>query len=223
MTTISVAGLLRGGLKVAEGVVFGAVVPAVFEVERYAIGAIRQHLELLDAQGSSNALSAEDEKSAPPAPHVVLESLLERSLFNSPEDSRHELYGALLNALVPDEARILAAVSDGSAYPVIDVAEPTGTGSSMTILANASTVGRVAGISLPAYTPLYLTRMAHLGLVEIGPEGPSAMATDYELLLTDNAVVVAQAKARRGIRGARVLKRTVSITALGLEVWEAAK
>jgi hypothetical protein len=223
MTTISVAGILRGGLKVAEGVVFDGVVPAVFEVERYVVGAIRQHLEQLDAQGSSDAPPAEDEKGVPPAPDVLLESLLERSLFYSREDSRHELYCALLNALVPDEARILAAVSDGSTYPVVHVAEPTGTGSSETILANASTVGRVAGISLPDHTPLYLARMAHLGLVAIGPEGPSTMATDYELLLTDNAVAVAQAKARRGIRGARVIKRTVSITALGQEVWEAAK
>ena len=220
MTAISVAGILRGGFKVAERVVFDGVMPAVFEVERHVIGAIREHLEQLDAQDSPT----ENEKSAPPAPDAVLESLLERSLFYSREDSRQELYSALLNALVPDEARILAALADGSTYPVVHIAEPTSTaGSSETTLTNASTVGRVAGISLPDYTPLYLARMTDLGLVAIGPEGPSAMATDYELLLTDNAVAVAQAKARRGIRGARVIKRTVSITALGQEVWEAAK
>jgi hypothetical protein len=183
------------------------------------IGAIREHLEQLDAQDSPS----EDEKSEPPAPDAVLESLLERSLFYSPQDSRHELYCALLNELVPDEARILAAVSDGSTYPVVHVAEPTGTGSGVTVLANASTVGGRAGVSLPDHTPLYLTRMEHLGLIAIGPEGPGTMANDYEMLLTDGAVVMAQSKARRGIRGARVIKRTVSITSLGQEVWEAAK
>jgi hypothetical protein len=49
------------------------------------------------------------------------------------------------------------------------------------------------------------------------------MANDYEILLADDEVNIAQAKARRGIRGARVIKRTVSITALGRELWEAAK
>jgi hypothetical protein len=154
---------------------------------------------------------------------VILGSLLERALFYSPDDSRHALYRALLEALVPDEARILAALSDGSAYPVIHIAEPTGTGGNVTVLANASTVGRVAGVSVPTYTPLYLTRMLQLGLVAIGPEGPSTMANDYEILLADDEVNIAQAKARRGIRGARVIKRTVSITALGRELWEAAK
>ncbi|OBI43993.1 hypothetical protein [Mycobacterium sp. E796] len=223
MTTTHLARLMRGGLKVAEGVVVGGVLPVALEVERYVVGAIRQHLEQLDAPNSSGPRHPEGDRNVPPLPTVILESLLERSLFYSPDDSRNELYGALLQALVPDEARILAAVSDGSAYPVVHVAEPTATGSNVTVLANASTVGRVAGVSLPIYTPLYLTRMLQLGLVAIGPEGPSAMANDYEVLLADDAVNVAQVKARRGIRGARVIKRTVSITALGLEVWEAAK
>lgn len=223
MTTVYLASLFRGGLKVAEGVVVGGVLPAVFQVERYMVGAIRQHLEHLDAREPSAARHSGGDKDLPPSPTAVLGSLLERSLFYSPDDSRNELYGALLQALVPDEARILAAASDGSAYPVVHVAEPTATGSNVTVLANASTVGRVAGVSLLTYTPLYLTRMVQLGLLAIGPEGPSSMANDYEVLLADDAVNVAQAKARRGIRGARVVKRTVSITALGREVWEAAK
>jgi hypothetical protein len=62
-----------------------------------------------------------------------------------------------------------------------------------------------------------------MGLIAIGPEGPASMEDEYEMLLIDDAVSVAQAKARRGIRGARVMKRTVTITALGKETWEAAK
>ncbi|OJZ68922.1 hypothetical protein BRW65_24585 [Mycobacterium paraffinicum] len=223
MTTNYLANLMRGSFKMAEAVVVGGVVPALFEIERHVVKAIRQHLEQLDAPDSSGSRHSEGEKHAPPLPATVLGSLLERALFYSADDNRNELYSALLQALVPDEARILAAVSDGSAYPVVHVAEPTTTGSNVTVLANASSVGRVAGVSLPSYTPLYLTRMLQAGLVAIGPEGPSTMANDYEVLLADDAVNLAQVKARRGMRGAKVTRRTVSITALGREVWEAAK
>ncbi len=49
------------------------------------------------------------------------------------------------------------------------------------------------------------------------------MYDDYEMLLTDAAVNMAIAKARRGIRSARVIRRTVRISELGQELWEAAK
>jgi hypothetical protein len=125
--------------------------------------------------------------------------------------------------MLPDEARILSALSDGSTYPVVNVAEPSANASSVIALENASTVGRVAGVSLPDHTPLYLARMVQLGLVVIGPEGPASMDSDYEMLFADEAVSLAQAKARRGIRPARVVKRTVRISALGRQVWDAAK
>jgi hypothetical protein len=147
--------------------------------------------------------------------------LLDKSVHNVPDDSRNELYRGLLQALLPDEARILAALSDGSTYPVIHVAEP-GPNAEM-VLRNASTVGRAAGVSLPGHTPLYLTRMLQLGLVTIRPEGPSSLNEEYELLLTDSAVNTAQAKARRGIIGARIFRRTVRISELGQEMWDAAK
>ncbi len=223
MTAMFLTSLMRGSLKMAEGVVVGGVLPMVSEVERHVVGAIRRHLENLDPPDPSGVRHPEGDKDVPPLPTVILGSLMERSLFNSPDHSRNELYGALLKSLVPDEARILAAVSDGSTYPVVHIAEPSATAANVSVLSNASTVGRVAGVSLPSYTPLYLTRMSQLGLIAIGPEGPSTMANDYEILLADDAVNTALARARRGIRGAKVIKRTVSITQLGREVWEAAK
>lgn len=201
--------LLRGGLEVAAG------------VERLVIRAIRQHLEQIDPPKVPSDAHLTSDKAGPKAPSDILRSLLDASVHNLPDDSRHELYRALLQALLPDEARILAALSDGSAYPLVHIAEP-GPNSGL-VLANASSVGRVAGVSLPSYTPLYVTRMVQLGLATIGPEGPSWMNEDYELLLTDSAVNAAQAKARRGIIGARVIRRTLSISELGQEMWDAAK
>lgn len=218
-----VGKLVRFGVKTAATVVVDGVLPAVVTTERYVVSAIRQHLAQLEDGAISSATDPSAAQPAPlPSPTEVLETLLDRSIYNLPEDSLDDLHRALLLALLPDEARILAALSDGSSYPVVHIAEP-GAGATVMVVENASTIGRQAGVSLPSHTPLYLTRMLRQGLVVIEPEGPSTMDDEYEMLLTDDAVILAQTKARRGILPARVIKRTVKISALGRQVWEAAK
>jgi hypothetical protein len=64
--------------------------------------------------------------------------------------------------------------------------------------------------------------MLGLGLVRLGPE-MSSLYDEYEMLLTDSVVNIALATARRGVRSARVVRRTVRISDLGQELWEAAK
>ncbi|QNJ90126.1 DUF4393 domain-containing protein [Mycolicibacterium fluoranthenivorans] len=196
------------------------VLPLLADVERSVVRAVRQHLEELDPPAAALTEQAEDE--APTTPTLLLRSLLDRSMYTSPDSSRDVLYLNLLQALVPDEARILAALSDGSAYPVIHIAEPGVGNTPSFVLKNASTVGRQSGVSLPMHTPLYLTRMLALGLVRLGPEA-SSMYDEYEMLQTDHTVTTALGRARRGMRAARVIRRTVSISDLGQELWEAAK
>lgn len=216
-------GLIGGGLTLLGGVakrapLAGDVLPLLADAERAVVRVMRRHLSDLDPPA---AVSADDHEQTD-TPNQLLRTLLDRSMYTSPDKSRDALYLDLLRALVPDEARILAALSDGSAYPVIHVAEPASGGSATYALKNASTVGRSAGVSLPRYTPLYLTRMLGLGLVRLGPEA-SSMYDEYEMLLTDSVVNIAVATARRGVRSARVVRRTVRISDLGQELWEAAK
>lgn len=216
-------GLIGGGLTLLGGVAKRAplaadVLPLLADAERAVVRVMRKHLTDLDPPAA--VTSDDDEQAA--SPNQLLRTLLDRSMYSSPDRSRDALYLDLLGSLVPDEARILAALSDGSAYPVIHVAEPGASGASAYALKNASTVGRSAGVSLPRYTPLYLTRMLRLGLVRIGPEATS-MYDEYEMLLTDSVVNIALATARRGVRAARVVRRTVRISDLGQELWEAAK
>ncbi len=217
-------GLIGGGLTLLGGVAKRAplaadVLPLLADAERAVVRVMRKHLTDLDPPP---AVTAEDGDGQPAPPSQVLRELLDRSMYSSPDKSRDALYLDLLGSLVPDEARILAALSDGSAYPVIHVAEPGAGGATVYALKNASTVGRSAGVSLPRYTPLYLTRMLRLGLVRIGPEATS-MYDEYEMLLTDSVVNIALATARRGVRSARVVRRTVRMSDLGQELWEAAK
>ena len=196
------------------------VLPLLADAERAVVRAIRAHLAELDPP---QVAADEHDYDQCASPTDVLQALLDQSMYSHPNDSRTALYLAVLRDLLPDEARILAALSDGSRYPVIDVAEPVLGTSTAFVLTNASTVGRAAGVSLPHHTPLYLSRLIQAGLAVIGPEGPNAMYDEYEMLLTDAAVNIAMAKARRGVRAARVIRRTVRISELGRELWEAAK
>lgn len=221
-------GLIDGGLSLLGGVAKRAplgreVLPLLADAERALVRVARRHLSDLDPPATPAVAAADAAADGDTAsPNVLLRQLLDRSMYTSPDKSRDALYLNLLSSLVPDEARILAALSDGSAYPVIHVAEPGTGGAPVFALKNASTVGRSAGVSLPRYTPLYLTRMLDLGLVRLGPEA-SSMYDEYEMLLTDSAVNIALATARRGVRTARVIRRTVRISDLGQELWEAAK
>lgn len=212
---------LRMAGRTAEQAPFASeVLSALTEAERVLVRAVRAHLVELELSPPDNL--CDNHYQPLPTPSIVLRSLLDRSMYSRPDESRTALYLGLLNDLLPDEARILAALSDGSAYPVIDVAEPLLGTSTAFVLTNASTVGRAAGVSLPQHTPLYVGRLVLAGLATIGPEGSNSTHDDYEMLLTDAAVNAALAKARRGVLSARVMRRTVRITELGHELWEAA-
>ncbi|QEM44532.1 Abi-alpha family protein [Mycolicibacterium grossiae] len=166
---------------------------------------------------SASATSVEPRAIEPPSAGEVLDALMARSMYANPAQSRETLHRALIERLVPDEARILAALSDGSVYPVIHVAEP---GGAAWAAQNASTVGRAAGVSLPHHTPGYLTRLQSLGVVTMGPEVES-MRDEYELLLTDAAVNAALKTARRGLRPPRIVRASVRMSDLGRDLWEA--
>jgi hypothetical protein len=147
---------------------------------------------------------------------------LRRSIDDTPAESRRALHEALVRELVPDEARILAAVADGSAYPMVHVAEP-GIGSfQKRVLENASSVGRAAGVALPARTHIYVSHLRRLGLLQSGPEDES-LRDEYDILLTEPTVRRVLEAINRGPRHARVIRRTIVVSELGRELWESAQ
>jgi hypothetical protein len=123
---------------------------------------------------------------------------------------------------VPDEARIVAILANGVAFAAADVvAKPVGRGVSRTVLANASTVGHAAGVTLPDNTPTYLTRLHGLGLVEFGP-GDDALSTQYDLIAVDPGVVAARNAADSAKQGSiRIRRKTVVLSPLGRDFWAA--
>ncbi|MEA2169314.1 MAG: hypothetical protein QOF76_2614 [Solirubrobacteraceae bacterium] len=209
-------------LGVARGVLgVGRRLPGLdrLEAETGALG----HRALKDLKRRLDAL--EPPRRAPeqlqlPAPPEAMQSLLRRSMDDSPSDSRRILHQALLRELVPDEARILAALADGSAYPLVHVAEPGIGAYQKRVLENASSVGRAAGVALPDRTHIYLAHLRRLGLVETRDED-RGIRDEYEILLTDQLVRSTVDRIARGPRPARIIRRVVRISDLGQELWDA--
>lgn len=205
------------------------------QVERTLLGELRRRLDEVDdpyhaALAAASAMNRNDgnprvvEASVtlvPARDHVeplraAMAELLNHSIGFGRDRAREYLYAIILRQLTPDEARILSALSDGSPFPAVDVAERTSIGGTGRILLrNASTVGKSAGVSLPDQVPGYLTRLIGLGLVELD-EVPS-LETQYEILLTDEAVREVEKQAKR----IKVIRRTVHISRLGAQFWQA--
>lgn len=158
------------------------------------------------------------------APDLLLQGLLERSQTQTKEEARNELFAALLKNMLPDEARILSALACGKVYPLVHVGigPPIG---AMTryVLENASNIGKTAGLTLPQMTPIYLQRLHALGVVDFGSEDERA-AELYKLAEADESVLQACKQAGQESRfKARVLRRSVRISQLGRQLWQASQ
>jgi hypothetical protein len=152
--------------------------------------------------------------------HDKLDALLGRALEQSTATSKQELFHRILDHLLPDEARVLSALSDGSTYPLVHVYARFKS-SGEVLLENACLVGKMANVTLPHLTPIYVSNLLSWGLVEVGPEDP-ALKDDYMILMADTAVLKAVKAGSFGPIAPRVERFTLRISALGQELWDAA-
>ncbi len=200
-------GVARLGLRVASW------------TEQQALQLLRARLDARAPQPF--ALAAGQAARVADSLDAKMQRLLDRALDQSTRSGQAELFHRIVDQLVPDEARIIGALSDGSVSPLVNVhawnragilGKPT--------LENASLVGRTANLALPHLTANYVTHLLSLGLVETGPEDPS-MKTDYEILMAETHVLKAIKQATRGPLAARVDKHTLLLSHLGRSLWDA--
>jgi hypothetical protein len=143
--------------------------------------------------------------------------LLQRASTQSSADAVRSLHEAAVSALVPDEARIVASLAARGWSPVVHV-ESRREDELHLGLRNASLIGRQAGVALAARTPLYVTRLLHVGLVDLTAERPGH-ADEYEVLLAEPHVLDAVRRAGRGPLGARIRRHGIVLSDLGAEIW----
>jgi hypothetical protein len=151
-----------------------------------------------------------------------MQALLARALEQSTTSGTEELFHRILDQIVPDEARMIGALSDGTSSPMVSVHALTRAGLlGEALIENASLVGRTANVALPGLTPTYVGHLIALGLLEPGPEDDS-LKDEYQILLADTDVLAAIRRGSLGPVPARVVRRTIRLSALGLALWEAA-
>jgi hypothetical protein len=190
-------------------------------IEDAVLREIKNRLDQVDATGDRRPHHGHASGGHKPTPGQLLDDLLGASIDADSAGSRDELYRALLLRLVPDEARILAALSDGTPYPLVHVQARANGG--RTVLSNASSVGRAAGVQVPDAVSSYVAHLRALGLAEEGPSDDS-QSVQYDILLGEPEVRAAEEEARdAGRLGARVVRRTLRISSLGRELWKACR
>ncbi|CAM4184057.1 Abi-alpha family protein [Kibdelosporangium persicum] len=191
----------------------------VRKAEKAVLDQVRKRLDGEDPVLAETVVNGEaDEVRSAMAGLLRLSTELDR------EQGRRHVFLSIVRQLVPDEARILAALSDGSVYVLVHVAGRSALGGPQRIvLRNASSVGRAAGVMLPDLVPEYVTRLASLGVVQVGPEDPT-LGAQYEILLTEDRVRAAENEVRTVHKlSPRYARRTLRLSALGIQFWDAAR
>ncbi|MEQ1439386.1 Abi-alpha family protein [Fontimonas sp. SYSU GA230001] len=148
-------------------------------------------------------------------------ALLEQADAQDREQAYEALFHQFIGELVPDEARILGALSDGSTYALIHISERFMGRTGRRIAENFSNVGKPAGVKLLELVPAYVGHLLSLGLVEFGAED-KAQEMKYQILESDvavrQAITTATGSAETPVRFRR---QTLRISELGKRFWTA--
>lgn len=156
-------------------------------------------------------------------PGDVLRELLRRSEQQSRDQAEREYFLMVLDRLLPDQARILAALSDGSVYPLLQVQAGSLLGFGMhSVLECVSSVGKNAGVLCPELTPCYVQGLQALGLVEINSVETDEL-TKYELLETETVVRATMDLLKKSGKRSRIVRQTLRISPMGTRLWAACR
>lgn len=217
-----VGRLARGAWSMARRVpLAGRALDGVVAAEQVVVEALYDRLRRLDVRSAGQPAlgGGSDDR---PSPADRMQQLLQRAESQTPTEARSDAIMWILGQMVPDEARIVAALADGSAYPVVHVsAGPVIGPGSERLVRNVSSVGRAAHVRSAELSANYVTHLLELGLVDLGSELPG-LGVEYEILETEPAVRtgLAHAEHRRTTR-VRVVRQSLHLSERGQSFWQA--
>ncbi len=196
-------------------------------VERRLLLELKQRLDRVESSPPSVSVLAVSvhaaEGTAGRGPGELLQGLLAATAEQSREQAESAFYTSILASMVPDEARILSALSDGSTYPLINVMAATRLGLSWhPVVEGVSSVGRNAGVLWPEMTHAYVQRLRGWSLVETGPEDYT-QTTRYEMLETEAVVRSALDQIKKSGQRSQVARRVLKLSDLGGRLWAASR
>jgi len=206
------------------------------EAEKLALTTLRKRM---DAVADEHPHEHEDDHEQPVAPPrapappagspppsrlsaaAALARLLEESLEQTVETAQERLALRIVKQLVPDEARILAALEDGHGAALVHLAAGPLVGpASQRWLENLSPVGREAGVQLLDQTPTYLANLRNLGLLESGDEDKT-LHLKYQLIEADTLVRKTCSEIEKAGLRPKFFRRTIRISDAGKAFWGA--
>jgi hypothetical protein len=199
-------------------------------IEHRVMHEIKQRLDRLENSEATVSVMAFSMEAPPPtaeqkqrAAGEMMRKLLEASTEQTKSQAQAAYYAMIVGNLLPDEARILSALSDRSVYPLLHIQSTSMIGlGAVTVIEHISSVGKNAGVQWPEMTRGYVQRLLAAGLVEAGPEDYN-LGSKYELLETDDVVRNALEQIRKGGQRAQIKRRTLKISELGINLWEACR
>lgn len=201
------------------------------KVERRLLSELKHRLDGLQPQTSVSVMAVSVHAHAAPSrggdgmlePGKLLRDLLQVSMEQTREQAQAAFFGQILRNMLPDEARILSALSGDSTYPLINVMSTSLLGmGGKPMLECVSNVGKNAGALCPDLVPVYVQRLRSWGLVALDPENPS-QNTQYEMLETDTAVRTMIDKIIRSGHKGQIQRRTLRMSDFGNALWAACR
>lgn len=205
-------------------------------VERRVLTQLKQRLDQLESRAgqsvSVSVLAVQQNQFASSgsadliheSPARLLMNLLEMSNQQDRARAQQGFFALVLGSLLPDEARVLAAMADGTPHPVLDLMVGSKIGlATQPALELISSVGRDAGVQLNELTPVYLRRLMNWGLVERQIQEASELRTKYEILETDSALRATIARYTAAGMRTRVVRSQIRGTAIAQTLWESAQ
>lgn len=202
----------------------GFAAERIKRVEDRVLSGIKQRMERLDQPSPPIVLAPKPlvrgEVSDVLTPIEYLQNLLNRSQAQTKPDAERDYFISVLETLLPDHARILSALSDGSRYPLIHVEMGTLFAWNGYALECVSNVGRCSGVQCPELTYRYVQHLRAQGLVDIDTLVDEAQNMKYEILETETNVRQTQEQLKANHMRSRIVRRTLRISDLGRRLWD---
>jgi len=173
--SVAVGGMDRADLVIDQVPILAWARTRLYEVETETVLVLRDRLERLEGslplsmvapvaptpiQTSVSVVSTNGGRS----PAEAFAALLRTAEMQSPAAAREAAVMRTIHELLPDEARILLAMSDGSVQAVLQAHDGDDQ-----VICNKSNVGRNAKVHAQELTTRYVTHLLELGLVELVP------------------------------------------------------
>lgn len=196
---------------------------ALLSVEDIAMRELRNRLDRLDRPARDELADVAPEVARGVDPRLLLTALLEEGTEQNRDEALQGAYASALMRLTADEALMLAAMSDGSRFPLIHVLVASNRFSSGEKVAeNICTLSRRASVRVREHVPRHISHLCALGLVQIGTELKGEDIA-YQTLEGDPFVRALVRVHEAQNRSLRFQRRSVELSPFGKELWDYCK